>query len=260
MHNPLQKYGEVALITGASSGIGKAFAETLASLGFHLVLVARREELLTTIKSELEAKHSIAVHIYPSDLSKTGSAQPIAEDLKQKNITISLLINNAGFGSHGELDSLDIANEMQMVDVNCRAVVEYSHAFLPAMKQQKRGGIIFTASVLSVFNGPYMATYSATKAFDLAFAKALYGECKPHGIDVLAVLPGHTATNFFDASQIKRETSFPTSSPGKVVETTLSALGKKAFVADGLSTKLGIFFSRFMPTKLIINICKNALK
>lgn len=260
MHNLLQNYGETALITGASSGIGKSFAEKLASLGFNVVLVARREELLATLKSDLESKHSITVHIYPSDLSKTGTVQPIANDLKQKNITVSLLINNAGFGSHGELDSLDAAIEMQMVDVNCRAVVEYTHAFLPAMKQQNRGGIIFTASVLSVFNGPYMATYSASKAFDLAFAKALYGECKPHGIDVLAVLPGHTATNFFDASQIKRETSFPTSTPARVVETTLNALGKKVFIADGLSTKLGVFFSRLMPTKLIINICKKALK
>lgn len=260
MHDLLQKYGNTALITGASSGIGKAFAENLAALGFNLVLIARRMDLLQELQNRLESQYSIQVHIFSRDLSLPGSAYMICESLQQKNITVSLLINNAGFGSHGELDSLDVEKEMKMVDVNCRSVVEFTHAFLPGMKNQKRGGIIFTASVLSVFNGPYMATYSASKAFDFAFAKALHGECKPHGIDVLAVLPGHTATNFFEASQIKRETSFPTSTPEKVVETTLNALGKKVFVADGLSTKLGIFFSRFMSTRLMINICRKALK
>lgn len=260
MHGLLQKYGSTALITGASSGIGKAFAETLASLGFHLVLVARRTELLSSLKSQLESKHSIQVHIYSNDVSTAGSAQSIAHDLQQKNITISLLINNAGFGSHGELDSLDIANEMKMVDVNCRAVVEYTHAFLPAMKQQKRGGIIFTASVLSVFPGPYMSTYSATKAFDCAFAKSLYGECKPHGIDVLAVLPGTTATGFFQTGNIERAGDFSANTPDHVVNTALNALSKKVIVVDGWRNKLSVFFSRFMSSKLMIQIAGKALR
>ncbi|HOL96293.1 MAG TPA: SDR family NAD(P)-dependent oxidoreductase, partial [bacterium] len=163
MNTLKRKYGPAALVTGASSGIGRAFAEELAARDFDLVLVARRGGRLEQIKNDLEARFGISVMPIVQDLTASGAVRRVCEEIQKSGWDIGLLINNAGFGSQGEFDTLDLENELTMVDLACRVPVELTHRLVPGMKQRRRGGIIFVSSVLSQFPSPYMATYAAGK-------------------------------------------------------------------------------------------------
>ena len=260
MKNLKERYGDTALITGASAGIGQAFAETLAEQQFNLVLVARRGERLEAMKRALEDRQDIRVLPLACDLAEAGAAGRIATEVSQAGMEISLLINNAGFGSHGEFDRLDLRRETAMADLNCRSVLEMTHAFLPGMKARRRGGIIIVGSVLSLLPGPYMATYTASKAFDLSFAESLHGECKPHHVDVLGLLPGTTQTEFFAVGNMRRRYVQKGATPKHVVQTALAALGKKPYVVDSLGNKFLVFCSHFLPRRWLIALSRLALR
>lgn len=255
----IEKYGPAAIVTGASSGIGRAFAEQLAEQGFDLILIARRETLLLEIQNDLSSRFGVQVIPIVQDLTERNAAERIHCRIQETGSEIGLLINNAGYGSYGEFDSLSIESELAMIDLACRAMVDLSHRLLPGLRQRGQGGIIFVSSMLSQFPTPYMATYAAGKSFEFAFATALYGEMKPHGVDILALLPGTTSTDFFHVAKVSRPFSFPKATPQRVAQTALRALGRKPYVIDGWANKGLFLISRFIPMRFLIPIVRFTL-
>jgi short-subunit dehydrogenase len=187
---------KTALITGASSGIGKELARIHASKGGNVVLVARRGAELESLRSELEDKYKIEVAIFQQDLSKEGAAKNVFEFCKENNIEIEYLMNNAGFGGHGNFVDRPLDKDVEMIHLNIQALVELSHLFLQDMKKRKAGKILNTASTAGFLPGPLQATYFATKAFVVSFTKGISHELKPHGITVTALCPGPVKTEF----------------------------------------------------------------
>lgn len=246
-----RKYGSTALITGASSGIGEALAREFARQGLNLILVARRAEILERLRADFEKSYGVKVLVLSQDLADPEAAHKIFRAVEESGWPVDILVNNAGFGAYGELERTSLARNLMMIDVHCRAVVALTHAFIPAMKQRRRGAIIIVSSVLGAMPAPYMSTYAATKSFDLNFGESLYGELKPYGIDVLAVMPTLTETGFDTGVELKR---MPVTkrSPQDVVRTTLGALGRKPSVADGFQAKLLLFCLHFVPRTLYI--------
>ena len=187
---------KTALITGASSGIGKELARIHASKGGNVVLVARRGAELESLRTELEDKYKIEVSIFQQDLTKQGAAKNVVEFCKEKNIEIEYLMNNAGFGGHGNFVDRPLDKDIEMIHLNIQALVELSHLFLQDMKNRKSGKILNTASTAGYLPGPLQATYFATKAFVVSFTKGISHELKPHGITVTALCPGPVKTEF----------------------------------------------------------------
>lgn len=185
-----------ALITGASSGIGKEFAIIHARKGGNLVLIARREKALSLLKEQLEQDFSIMVHILPIDLSEKDAISRVMIFLAQREIKIDILINNAGFGGYGLFEERSIESDLNMVDLNIKALVQLTHALLPSMKEKKSGFILNTASTAGFLPGPLQATYFATKAFVLSFSEAIAYELKDSGVSVTALCPGPVKTEF----------------------------------------------------------------
>lgn len=254
-----EKYGPAALVTGASSGIGKAFAEQLAERGFDLVLIARRRERLETVQSDLQSRFGVKVFLLVQDLSERDAVEKIYQQTLEAGLEIGLLINNAGYGSYGEFDALNLDSELAMIDLACRSIAAMAYCFIPELKRRKRGGIIFVSSVLSQIPTPFMATYAACKTFEYAFANALHGELKPYGVDVLALLPGTTRTEFFGVAKVQRDFSFPSATPQHVARTALRAIGKKPYVVDGIPNKMLVFMARFIPIRWMIPWVRLAL-
>jgi uncharacterized protein len=187
---------KIALITGASSGIGKELARIHASKNGDLILVARRSEELELLKKELEEKHAIKVWIFVQDLTIKGAANAVYQFTKSNQLEVDYLFNNAGFGGHGFFVDRPIAKDLEMIDLNVSALVELSHLFLQDMKRRKAGKILNTASTAGFLPGPLQATYFATKAFVVSFSEALAHELKPHNISVTALCPGPVKTEF----------------------------------------------------------------
>jgi short-subunit dehydrogenase len=187
---------KTALITGASSGIGKELARIHASKGGNVVLVARRGAELESLRSELEDKYNIHVSIFQQDLSEEGAAIKVYEFCKENNIEIEYLMNNAGFGGHGNFVDRPLVKDVEMIHLNILALVELSHLFLQDMKKRKSGKILNTASTAGYLPGPLQATYFATKAFVVSFSKGISHELKPYAISVTALCPGPVKTEF----------------------------------------------------------------
>lgn len=251
-HDLKQRYPGAALITGASAGLGEAFARALAAEGMDLVLVARREERLREIAAQLEKAHGIRVASVALDLSLPDAAQSLAQQVASLGWTVSLLVNNAGFGSMGPFETLDPAGEARMVDLNCRAAVAVTAAFLPGMVQRRNGAIIFLASTAAYQPVPFMSTYAATKAFNLIFAEGLWGELRGRGVDVLALSPGYTVTEFQERAKMTfvPPRAFWAQAP-EVVETALRALGRRPSVVHAWYNKIPAFLVRLVPRRSI---------
>jgi short-subunit dehydrogenase len=184
------RYGPVALITGASSGIGWAFAEELAERGFDLVLAARRTERLEDLAARLEAAHGTRSQICQSDLSQPEAPARLLAETKGRDI--GLVLSNAGFNIRGAFETTDAAEMTRMLTVNCHAPMQLAHGFLPRLKARGKGGIVFTSSVEGFIGCPFSTAYSATKALVIGLGEGLYGELAGSGVDVLAMCPGAT--------------------------------------------------------------------
>jgi short-subunit dehydrogenase len=182
--------GQIALVTGASSGIGAALARELSARGYDLILVARRAERMQELAQEL----STSAQVITCDLASEADA--LAGKVAALGLSVDLLINNAGFGTHGRFAEIDAAREAEEVRVNCEALVTLTHAFLPAMLERRRGGIVTIASTAGMQPLPYEAVYSATKAFARAFSDALHAELRTSGVKVLCVNPGPVPTEW----------------------------------------------------------------
>ncbi|HEX8096638.1 MAG TPA: SDR family NAD(P)-dependent oxidoreductase, partial [Pyrinomonadaceae bacterium] len=174
------------LITGASSGIGEAFARRLAAEGEDVLLVARSEEKLAGLCSELGRAHNVNAQFVAADLTGDGACARLFEETERRGLVVSKLINNAGYGSMGELMSQDLGRELRMIDLNVKALVEMTYRYLAPMRERRQGTIVNVASTAAFQPVPFMATYAATKAFVLSFSEALWEENRPYGVHVMA--------------------------------------------------------------------------
>ena len=226
-------FGPVALITGASDGIGRAFAEALAAQGFDLVLVARREAVLRELSRELTERHGVTVEIIPADLAAPDATAGILRQTAEK--PVGLVVAAAGFGSIGPFLDLPVDVETNMVDVNCRAVVQLTHGLAQRMAAQGRGGIILFGSLLGFQGVPGSATYAATKGFVQGFAEALAVELRPQGISVLSVAPGPVGTGFAARAGMHMSKA---DTPQTVARAALAALPKGGTLRPGFMGKL----------------------
>lgn len=187
-----QTYGPTALVTGASSGIGLAFAEELARRGLDLILTARRTDRLKALADRLTASHGVAVSVIGADLQEPDAPARILQ--RTGHADIGLLLSNAGFNIKGAFELQDPVRMAGMLTVNCHAPMQLAHGLLPHLKRRGKGGIVFTASVEGLIGCPYSAAYSATKALVVALGEALWGELRGTGVDVLTLCPGATDT------------------------------------------------------------------
>jgi len=249
------------LITGASTGIGAAFARKLAARGRNVLLVARSEDKLIALCNELGRLTSIRAQYLALDLQQPDAAAQLFEETKKRELEIDMLINNAGFGSMGEFTKLDLDRELEMIQLNVRAVVDLTHRFLPPMRERKRGTIINVASTAGFQAVPYMATYAATKAFVLSFSEALSEENRLHGIHVMALCPGVTETNFFEASKIDRPPMRTIQTAEEVVDAALRGLARqKSLVISGWTNWFTIEAERFVPRSVVTKVAGKALR
>lgn len=187
-----------ALITGASSGLGEEFARQLASRGMHLVLVARRREVLEKLAAELHLQHGTRCHVIQSDLTDPSAPRSIIDEIAREGIIVELLVNNAGFGIVGEVQNVDLDRTLEMIRLNVLALTELTYRVLPGMLERQRGAIVNMSSLSAFQPVAYMGVYAASKAFVLHFSEALNCELKNRGITVTAVCAGVTRTQFFD--------------------------------------------------------------
>lgn len=187
---------ELILITGASSGIGREMARLLAARRNDLILVARREDRLIALRDELEEKHVIRVHIFTADLSNPNAVQDLYKGIQAKGLTVTMLVNNAGFGLYGDFIETDMADEVCMINLNITALMLLSKWYAAEFKKRGAGVIMNVGSILSFLPFPYYAVYAATKAFVLHFSEALQAELDGTGVRVVTLCPGPTDTEF----------------------------------------------------------------
>src|SRR6267142_4118884 len=249
------------LITGASSGIGEAFARRLAGRGHNLLLVARSEDKLITLCNELGRINGARAQYVALDLSQKDAPARLFEETQKRGLEIDFLINNAGFGSMGDFAKLDLERELKMIDLNVRSLVELTHRFLQPMRERKRGSIINVASTAGFQGVPFMATYAATKAFVLSFSEALWEENRTYGFKVMALCPGVTETNFFDAARIQRPPARVAQTPEAVVETALRGLARgKGSIISGWTNFIMIEAERLTPRAMVGRIAGTMLR
>jgi short-subunit dehydrogenase len=243
---------KVALITGASAGLGVEFARQLSKRGHRLVLVARRKERLEELAKELGDARAVAI-----DLSKANPAAKLMADLEAAGEQVEMLVNNAGFGLIGRFAELDAKRLRQMIDLNVGALTDLCRAIAPAMIRRKSGAILNVASTAAFQPGPKMAVYFATKAYVLHFTEALHEELKPHGIHVTCLCPGPTRTEFGDVAGFGGNGMFDrvAMEAPDVVEAGLAGLDKNhAVVVPGWMNKVTAASNRFAPRSVVRKI------
>lgn len=249
--------GEWALVTGASAGIGVALAEELATGGTHLVLTARRKDRLENLARTLGEKYKIRTEVFPADLADVSAPEKIFAFTREKGITVDLLINNAGFGQYGEFHSVETKRLVEMVQVNCAAVVHLTRLYLPEMIARRSGDVLIVSSTAAFQAVPYICTYAATKAFDLFLAEGLAEEMKPYGIRVCALCPGRTESEFHEVSGETRAKgmNFKRQKADEVARIGLRALAAgKNYIIAGAGNYLGAQSQRLVPRSLVTSI------
>jgi hypothetical protein len=250
-----ERYGEWALVTGASAGIGAEFARALAREGVSVVLSARRDERLRALASELEKNHQIQTRVVAADLADPAAAEQLARAVS--DLEIAILVNNAGFGYSGRFDLQGAGRLRDMIQVNCTAPVLLTAGILPGMLARGRGAVIVTGSVAGRQPLPLHGVYAATKAFDLLFGEALAVELAGRGVDVVVIEPGSTATEF---QEVAGEIAHPGEPPEQVVAVALEALGRQPSVVSGwwnwLRANLG---SRLLPRGLLAHAAADVM-
>jgi uncharacterized protein len=255
--------GKWALVTGASAGIGVAFATELAAGGTNLVLIARRKDRLDELAQKLSAAHKINVEVCAADLTQPSAPEEIFAFTRSKAIEFDLLINNAGFGAYGEFTSIETQRLLDMVQVNCTAVVHLTGLYLPEMVNRHHGDVLIVSSTAAFQAVPYISTYAATKAFDLLLAEGLAEEMKPHGIRVCALCPGSTESEFHQVAGQTHLTSMARhrETAEKVARTGLQALAAgKSYVVSGTRNYLGVQSQRVAPRALVTRIAANMFR
>lgn len=227
-----QRYGGWAVVTGASDGIGREFAKSLAEAGLNLVLVARRGEVLQALAEELSARHATRTMVVAADLSEQGAIEDLLA--RTRELDVGLFVASAGFGTSGRFLDAPIARELNMIDVNCRAVAALSHGYATRFVERRRGGLVLLSSLLAFQGVPRAANYAATKAWVQTFAEGLRVELAPLGVDVIASAPGPIASGFAQRADMRMSMALPASA---VASGTLRALGRRVTVRPGWLSK-----------------------
>jgi uncharacterized protein len=249
--------GKWALVTGASAGIGQALARELAAGGTNLLLTARRQDRLEELAAELRGKHNIRAEVFAADLAQKSAPAEIFAYTRSLGIAVELLINNAGFGQFGEVPAVETQRLLDMVEVNCSAVVHLTRLYLPEMVARRSGYVLILSSVAAYQAVPYISVYAATKAFDLLFAEGLAEEMRPHGVRVCALCPGSTESEFHTVAgqnhlkfaEKRRETA------EKVARVGLAALATgKSAVISGAGNAFSVVGQRLVPRSFVTRI------
>jgi short-subunit dehydrogenase len=241
MKNFLERFGPWAVVTGASSGIGEAFAQRLAGIGMNLVLVARREDRLRKLADNLQGAHSVNVRIVPADLSRHDFLPPIEQ--ATADLEVGLLVNNAGIATTGKFLDNDLPEELALLHINNRATLILAHHFGQSMRKRRRGGMICLSSTVAFAGGPGWSNYAASKAYDLVLAEGLGKEFRPDGISVLALCPGPTRTDLWPQGAKLSSPMLPQA----VVDVALRKLGRRTTVVAGWLNSIMAFATRLTP-------------
>ncbi|MEM8837618.1 MAG: SDR family NAD(P)-dependent oxidoreductase [Pseudomonadota bacterium] len=255
----LIKYGPWALVTGASDGIGRAVAGKLAARGLNLLLVGRRIERLSTLSDKIARDHGVEVIPISADLGSMAGIDHVLEQVS--SLEIGLYVASAGFGTAGEFADNPAGEELNMIDVNCRALAALAHTLARGMRERQRGGMIFMSSIVAFQGVANSANYAATKAYVQSLAEGLAGELSPYNIDVLASAPGPVATGFSTRADMQMNGA---TSPDIVAEATLAALGRRGTTRPGFQSKLlgyglGIL-PRTMRTSILTGVMSGMIK
>jgi len=247
-----------ALVTGASRGLGKYFARALAARKRNLVLIARSKERLETLASELNRDYAVEVETFTFDLARADATEQLTERLKQHNLQIDLLVNNAGFGDQGRFHELALDRQLEMIKLQNATVVALTHRLLPAMIENQNGGIVNVSSMAGFQPVPFAAIYSATKSFLTTFSLALEAEVRRYGISVVTLCPGRLRRDREDLESTDRKKV-----PGKeqAHEEVVAEALKKLDVGGGLVipgglNKLAAFAVGLVPRSKIARLAK----
>jgi hypothetical protein len=253
--------GQTALVTGASAGIGVDLAECFAKDGYDLILVARSESALKDVAARLSAKHNIAASTFTADLGAIGAGEKLASEIAAKGLAVDVLVNNAGYGTAGAFAGSNETDQLGMIDLNVRALVELTHIYWPRMLANKRGGVLNVASTAAFQPGPLMAIYYATKAFVLSFSEALWKEAEGTGVHVSCLCPGPTESKFRERAgtgKTKLSRMGKPMSSAEVAQQGYDGFQKNTRVV--ITGARNAFLARsaaFMPRKTLLGIVHN---
>lgn len=252
---------DLALITGASSGIGAEFARYHARKGGDVILTARRAEALEALKAELEQGHGIKAHVFALDLEAEGGAQALYDQVKAAGLSVDVLINNAGFGGQGKHIERPLAEEMGMIDLNVKALVALSHLVAKDMVAQGAGRILNVGSTAGFMPGPNQAVYFATKAFVKSFSEALAQELKGTGVSVTLLAPGYVKTEFADRANLggTKLVSGGGKSAASVAKHGYDAMRRKELVTvnEGMLGFMVNWVIPFLPRKMVLKMVED---
>ena len=253
--------GQTALVTGASYGIGLDLAECFAKDGYNLILTARSADALKQAADKLSAQYKISVATIPLDLGVPGGGTVLAKQVAAKNLTVDVLVNNAGYGIAGAMDGSKADEQLGMVDLNVRALLELTQIYWPSMLKNKRGGVLNVASTAAFQPGPLMAVYYATKAFVLSISEALWKEAEGAGVHVSCLCPGPTTSKFRERAGTGK-TRLSDAGPA-MPSMAVAKLGYKGFqkntrvVVTGLRNKILAGATAYLPRNTLLGIVKN---
>ena len=251
------------LITGASGGIGEAFAHVAAGDGHPLILVARTEAELHRVRGVVIARYAVPVTVLVLDLSKPGAGETLVNELEARKLTADILINNAGYGLIGKAAEISREDQLQMIDLNVRALTDLTLRFLPGMIARGSGGIINVASTAAFIPGPNMAVYFATKAFVLSFTEALHEETKGTGVTLTTLSPGAVDTGFQRRAGMKQARALSRMVPkGAMAVAQAGWAGFKEgerLVVPGTMNKLTAYALRGAPRRMILPVIRRAM-
>lgn len=255
MSNLRDTYGEWALVTGASSGLGEMFSRRLVAAGMNVVLVARRKDRLEQLADELTEKNNIQTRIICADLSDEEETKAIISAVD--DLEIGMLVNNAGIMNTGNFLDNNLDDEIQLINTNCKSFIILTHGLANKMKDRNKGALIFLSSLAAVSAISRWGNYAASKGFGLQFAEAIDAELKNYNIDVMALCPGMTRTELIKISKFN---NLMTMDADVVVDIALNKLGKTNVVVPGIMNKINFFLTRLNPrfinTKIFSTIVK----
>ena len=249
---------KLALITGASGGIGEAFGHVLAAEGYDLVLVARRDQELHRVKGVITSKLPVAVHVMALDLNEAGAVETVVAEMASRNLVPAIVINNAGFGLAGPMAELSRDEQLRMIDLNVRVLTDLTLRFLPAMVASKSGGIINVASVAGFMPGPMMAVYFATKNYVLSFSDALSSELRGTGVTLTTLCPGTVKTGF-QARAGQNERGSTLSAYDVASQGWAGFKAKRRVVIPGFFNQMTAYGLRITPRRLSLPFIKQVM-
>ena len=250
--------GQTALVTGASMGIGVDLAECFAKDGYDLILTARSEAALKQVADRLATKHGVEATPIAADLGVPGAGERLAAEIAERGLGVDVLVNNAGYGAAGAFDGSDRANQLGMIDLNDRVLVELTHIYWPRMLAKQRGGVLNVASTAAFQPGPLMAVYYASKAFVLSFSEALWKEAEGTGVRVSCLCPGPTASRFRERAGTGRTRLARTGTP--MSSAAVAEMGYRAWqeerrvIVTGARNALLARLIPFLPRRTVLGI------